>query len=250
MIIKIKVQRFIPLLILAVLVLQGCTLFDNTTMEPAPDSSTPGEIPTWTPRPEESFTQPTMTDPALAMEASTATQVVTDMTDTPRPSPTPKVVTISIEGGTLNVRRGPSTAYNPISYFYDGETATVVGRDRISRWILIDIPSAPGTRGWVTTETEYTTVEGDVPSLPFMTEAPASPAFIRNCTKHLLVVEPVDIQLLNKFNEPYNEERFDPGIYQVYDLEGPGANYETVNLREGITVDIQYDAYGEKSKCE
>lgn len=247
MIIKIKVQWFIPLLTLAVLVLQGCTLFDNTTTETVLASSTPGEIPTWTPRPGEAVAQPTATNPDLAMEASTATQAVTD---TPRPSSTPKVVTISIEGGTLNVRRGPSTAYNPISYFYDGETATVVGRDRISRWILIDIPSAPGTRGWVTTETEYTTVEGDVPSLPFMTEEPASPAFIRNCTKHLLVVMPVDIQLLNKFNEPYNEERFDPGIYQVYDLEGPGANYETVNLREGITVDIQYDAYGEKSKCE
>jgi len=150
----------------------------------------------------------------------------------------------------LNVRRGPSTAYNPIYYLNDGETATVVGRDRISRWILIEVPSAPGARGWITTETDYTIVKGDVPSLPFVTEEPANPAYIRNCTKHRMIVMPVEVELLNKYNPPYNEERFDPGIYQVIDMEGPGANYETVDLREGITVDIRYDAYGEKSKCE
>lgn len=235
------------MLFLIALVVQGCALPGNTTTEAVSATSSSGEIPTWTPRPGEAVAQPTASAPASAMEAETAAQSVTD---TPRPSPTPKVVTISMEGGTLNVRRGPSTAYNPISYLNDGETATVVGRDRISRWVLIEVPSAPGSRGWVTTETEYTVVKGDVPSLPFVTEEPASPAFIRNCTKHEMLVMPSEVYLLNKFNKPYNEERFDPGIYQVYDVEGSGNNFETVDLREGITVDIRYDANGEKSKCE
>jgi len=246
MIKKIKVQGFFLLFFLVVFVIQGCTLSGNGTTKATSVTSTPDEIPTWTPRHGEVFAQPTTTEPASVIDAQTPTRVVTD---TPRPSPTPKVVTISIEGGTLNIRRGPSTAYNPIYYFNDGETATVVGRDRISRWVLIEVPSAPDASGWVTTETEYTTVKGDVPSLPFVTEEPADPAYIRNCTKHLMIVMPVEVQLLSKFNEPYNEERFDPGIYQVYDLEGPGSHYETVDLREGLTVDILFDAYGEKSKC-
>ena len=247
MIKKIKVQAIIPLFFLPILVLQGCSLPGNVTTEAASFTSTAGDIPTWTPRPGEAAAQPTVTKLTLVMEAQTATQAVTN---TPRPSPTPKVVTISIEGGNLNIRRGPSTAYNPVYVFYDGETANVVGRDRISRWILIEVPSVPGARGWVTTETEYTTVIGDVPSLPFVAEEPANPAFIRNCTKHVMLVEPADVQLLNKFNEPYNEERFDPGIYEVYDLQGPGSFSETVNLREGITVDIRVDGNDEKSKCE
>jgi len=247
MIKKIKVQAIILPFILVALVLQGCSSSGNGTAESVSITSMPDDIPTWTPRPGEAFAQPTVTKLAPVMEAQAASQAVTG---TPRPSPTPKVVTISIDGGNLNIRRGPSTAYNPVYVFYDGETANVVGRDRISRWILIEVPSAPGARGWVTTETEYTAVIGDVPSLPFVTEEPATPAYIRNCTKHVMLVEPADVQLLNKFNEPYNEERFDPGIYKVYDLQGPGSFSETVNLREGITVDIRVDGNGEKSKCE
>jgi len=248
MIKKIKVQAIIAVFILGALAFQACTFSGNVTTEATQVTLIPGDIPTWTPRPgEESASLQTATQLAPVTKMQTTTQAATE---TPRPSPTPKVVTISIKGGNLNVRRGPSTAYNPIYYLYDGEIATVVGRDRISRWILIEVPSAPSARGWVTTETEYTTVTGDVPSLPFMTEEPAEPAFIRNCTKHLMLVMPVEVQLLNKFNGPYNEERFDPGIYQVYDLEGSGKDYETVDLREGITVDIRFDGNGEKSKCE
>jgi SH3-like domain-containing protein len=241
---KLKLQH---LLILLLFGLQACTL-GNIQTEPAPVTETSGEIPTWTPRPQDIPVHPTDTKPASAIETQTATQAVTD---TPPPSPTPKVVTISIEGGNLNIRRGPSTDYNPLYVLRDGETAVVVGRDRISRWILIEVPSVPGERGWVTTETEYTTVKGDVPSLPFVKVEPASPAFIRNCTKNTILILPDYVQLLNKFNEPYNEERFAVGVYQVIDIDVPGtARLDDISLSEGRTVDIIYDGAGEKSKCK
>ena len=50
---------------------------------------------------------------------------------------------------------------------------------------------------------------------------------------------------------PYNEERFDVGVYQVYDTDIPGnVRLEDVSLSEGKTVDIRYDGNGDKSKCE
>ena len=57
--------------------------------------------------------------------------------------------------------------------------------------------------------------------------------------------------MLDKFEKPYNEERFSVGIYHVYDLENPeNKPIKKVDLSEGETVDIQYDWTGEKSKCE
>lgn len=153
--------------------------------------------------------------------------------------------------GNLHVRRGPSVDYNYVGVLYDGETAVAVGRDRISRWVLIELPGQPGVRGWVTTETDYSVVQGDVSTLPFVAVEPASPAYIRNCTKHTLVVYPGEIELLSKYDDPYNEERFGVGEYQVYDLENPEDEaIQVINLSEGRTVDILYDWEGEKSKCE
>jgi hypothetical protein len=160
-------------------------------------------------------------------------------------------VTVKVEGGNLSVRRGPSLDYNFAGVLHDGETVVAVGRDRISRWVLVDLPVGSGAKGWVTTETVYTSLQGDVSSLPFIEVQPASPAYIRNCTKHEVRVSPADVNLLDKFNEPYNEERFGPGIYQVYDLENPErTTIAEIDLSEGETVDIRFDWTGEKSKCE
>ena len=116
---------------------------------------------------------------------------------------------------------------------------------------MIELPSNPGIKGWVTTETKYSDIDGDVSSLPFVKTEPARAAFIRNCTKHKLWVLPADVYLLSKFDEPYNEERFDVGVHQVYDLEDPhGEMLIDVSLMEGKRVDIKIDWEGEKSKCE
>lgn len=149
------------------------------------------------------------------------------------------------------MHRGPSLYHNFIDVLYDGETVFATGRDRISRWIRVELPSQPGKEGWITTETVYTEISGDLSNLPFVETEPASPAFIRNCTKNTILILPEDVQLLNKFNEPYNEEHFNVGLHQVIDLDYPGtARLEEIDLSEGERVDIRFDGAGEKSKCE
>ena len=80
---------------------------------------------------------------------------------------------------------------------------------------------------------------------------PPTPAYIRNCTKHKILVQPADVELLNKYNEHDNERHFDVLIYQIYDLDVAGTpRLEDVSLSEGKRVDIIYDGNGDKSKCE
>lgn len=245
---KLKLRTLILIFVLTAQGVQSCMPSVDGSLDTLPATSTPGEIPTWTPRPQDISSLPTATKPATVSETGAASPTGTN---TPFSTPTPKTVTISISGGNLNVRRGPSTSYNYVGVLYDGETAVAIGRDRISRWILIEIPSQPGKRGWVTTETKYTQVQGDPVNLPFMEEQPASPAFIRNCTKNRIRILPDYVELLDKYNEPYNEERFGVGVYQVFDIDVPGTvQLDDISLSEGKTVDIIYDGAGVKSKCE
>jgi hypothetical protein len=244
-----KIQTLIVVSLLTI-VFQACVQPGNMQQLTTQASQTPGEVPTWTPRPEDMTLTalPTTSMPAPISEVSTVTP---GMTDTPASPPTPKQVVFKVSGGNLNIRRGPSVDYNFVGVLYDGEIATAVGRDRISRWVLIEFPSQPGLKGWATTETVYSSVQGDVSTLPFVKTEPASPAFIRNCTKHTMLVVPNEIELLSKFDSPYNEERFGVGIFQVYDLEDPHREVvQEINLSEGRTVDILFDWTGEKSKCE
>jgi len=214
-----------------------------------PASSTPGEVATWTLRPQDPTALPTATKPPPATLTATGTPTQVDLTVR---APTPKVVTVTITGGNLNVRRGPSLAYNYIDVLYDGDVVTATGRDRISRWIRVELPGQPDAEGWITTETRYTDIEGDVSNLPFVETAPASPAFIRNCLPHQIWISPADVYLPPDLDaETYNEERFNVGIYQVYDMENPEHEpIQEVDLSEGETVEILYDWTGEKSKCE
>ena len=139
-----------------------------------------------------------------------------------------------MKGGNLFVHRGPGLEYNYVGVLYDGDTAIATGRDRINRWIRVELPSKSGVEGWITTETDYTRIYGDISNLPFIETEPASPAFIRNCTKHEILILPAEVYLLSKYNTPYNEERFDVGVYQVYDTDIPGnVRLEDVSLSEG-----------------
>lgn len=250
MIVKSKVQTILFWLLLVAFAVQGCALFQVNETNISGATFTPAEVSTWTPRPVD-LTQtalPTETRPATV---STAATVPPTGTATSPVLPTPRTVRITIKDGNLFVHRGPSLDYNYVGVLYDGETALATGRDRVSRWVRIALPSKPEVDGWITTETSYTRINGDISNLPYIETEPASPAFIRNCTKHELLVMPAEVQLLDKFNKPYNEERFSVGIYQIYDLENPDNKaIEEVSLSEGKTVDIQYDWEGEKSKCE
>jgi uncharacterized protein YraI len=250
MIVKHKINTVLILFFILTLGLQACAFSGTSQAGVTPGNAAVENIPTWTPRPQD-LTQaalPTATQPAPVSAAESATATPTSL---PVSTPTPKQVTFSVVGGNLNVRRGPSVDYNYVGVLYEGETAVAVGRDRISRWVLIELPGQPGVRGWVTTETEYSHVQGDVGNLPFVTVEPASPAYIRNCTKHTMYVYPPEVELLSKYDDPYNEEQFGVGVYMVYDSENPKDEaIQEVNLSEGKTVDILYDWTGEKSKCE
>jgi len=247
---KVKFQIIVVSLLLATIALQGCSMSGANIAETQQQVSTPGIIPTWTPRPEDLTLTALPTATLLAPVSATETGTPTS-TEPPPFTPTPKTVTVTIEGGNLSVRRGPSLDYNYIGALYDGETAVASGRDRISRWIRVKFPSEPDREGWITTETKYTNISGDISNLPFIETEPANPAFIRNCTKHEIWIMPADVYLLSKFDEPYNEEQFGVGVYQVYDTDIPGnVRLDDIDLSEGERVDIRFDGNGEKSKCE
>ena len=111
--------------------------------------------------------------------------------------------------------------------------------------------SSPGKTGWVTTETDYSVIDGDVSSLPFISVEPAVSASIRNCTDHTMLILPDDVQLLPRADQPYNEDNFYIGIHQVVDLDASGTvKLEDISLLEGRSVDIIINGDGVKSKCE
>jgi hypothetical protein len=250
MAVKLKIQSLIALLLLATVSLQGCRLARVANTNPGLVSTTSGEIPTWTPRPEDLTLAALPTATRLAIDTPTATITPTQVAKTLF-TPTPKTVSVAIKGGNLFVHRGPGLEYNFVGVLYDGDTTIATGRDLISRWIRVEFPSKPGVEGWITTETNYTRIYGDISNLPFIQTEPASPAFIRNCTKHEILILPAEVYLLSKFDAPDNEEQFDVGVYQVYDTDIPGnVRLEDVSLSEGRTVDIRYDGNGDKSKCE
>jgi hypothetical protein len=259
MIVKLELRSMLSLLLLAVLAIQGCAPAPSEgTVDFPASSSTPDEVPTWTPRSVDltraalpSATRPfdqTQDKPALIVGA---TRIPQTPTVTPEIMDTPKVVSVRIDGGNLSVRRGPSVDYNYVGVLKEGDVVIANGRDRISRWIRIALPSAPDVEGWITSETDYTLIDGDISNLPYIEAEPARPAYIRNCTKYEMWIMPAEVSLLSKFDEPYNEERFPVGVYQVYDVENlSDASIEQIDLSEGETVEIRYDGLGEKSKCE
>jgi len=214
-------------------------------------TSTPalGDIPTWTPRPVD-LTQTALPTPTLLPLEPTTTPTPLIVTEAATVIPTPKTVTVTMVGGNLSVRRGPSLAYNFVGVLYEGVVATATGRDRISRWIRVELPGRSGAEGWITTETQYTDIKGDISNLPFIETEPANPAFIRNCTKDTMWILPDDVQLLDKFNKPYNEEQFNVGLHQVIDPNNPDVILKEIDLSEGERVDILHNFSGEKSKCE
>jgi hypothetical protein len=250
MIVKLKVETILAALFLIALALQSCAPPPVEGVDVSRATSAPGEIPTWTPRPQD-LTQTALPTATGLAPLSSATPRPRTATPTPDIEMTPKIVRITIEGGNLFVHRGPSLDYNYLGVLLNGQTVLATGRDRVSRWVRIALPSRPEIDGWITTETDHTVIDGDIPNLPYIETEPARPAFIRNCTRHDIWVMPAEIQLLDKFEAPDNEERFPVGVYQIYDVENQEYKpIEEVDLSEGETVDIQFDWEGEKSKCE
>lgn len=195
---------------------------------------------TFTPAP------PTFTPPPSPTPAPAAVEV----------SPTPELtanVTVTAARGNLYIRRGPGTPYDRIGVLSKGESAVVIGRDVLSKWVQIQIPGLDEATGWVSLLTEFSEIQGDLSQVPAFTFTDwPQPAYIENCTEHDLLILPNELYLYNLYaNDKYlNEVQIDPGTYNIQDLFVDGEPvYMTVDVREGQTLYITENALGEMHKC-
>src|SRR5687767_13562837 len=115
--------------------------------------------------------------PTVAVETFTPIAVKISATPTSFPN-----VTVTAIKGNLFIRRGPDMAYNPTGILYKGISAKAIARDVLSDWVQIMIPNSQST-GWVSIQTQYSKVNGEVQALPGFTPTdwPLS-AYLRNCT--------------------------------------------------------------------
>ncbi len=156
-------------------------------------------------------------------------------------TPTLPSVTVTAINGNLYIRRGSGSDFNPIGALAQGQTVTASGRDILSQWLYIPIPSETGKFGWVSTLTIYSSVGGDIMDLPVVDSDLAVPAFIQNCSSQNMLVQPAGVVLPPWYQFPNNIVQFDPGEYtiQAYDQ-----NYETSKnnqtiSNQGVVIDLQ-----------
>ena len=172
------------------------------------------------------------------------------LVETITPLPTVATVLIAASKGNLNIRRGPGISYNPIAVLKNGQSVTAHGRDFLANWIMVDIPGSVGKTGWVRTETEYSKITGDINSLPEVIVDYAVPAYVQNCTYHLMVLQPGDIPVSSLRAFPDNTSRVYPGEYTVYDDDVPDApEVMTFSVKEGMLISIDVNGNSERHKC-
>jgi hypothetical protein len=166
-------------------------------------------------------------------------------------SPTPSPVTITAVKGNLFIRRGPDLAYNPIALLLKGQSAIVLAHDVLGNWVEIPISTLPGKTGWVSIQTVFSSVSGNLMNMPEIlpTDWPV-PSYVRNCTHDQMIVEPGDTMLPSIDNSPDNEVWIYPGVHKVYDTDVDSQpEVLTVDLKEGMTVDVRVDGNGDHRKC-
>jgi hypothetical protein len=159
-------------------------------------------------------------------------------------------VTINVVKGNLFIRRGPGMAYNPVGVLYKNTSTTAIARDVLSNWVQVKIPDSD-QEGWVSIQTGYSQVEGNVKDLPEWTniEWPQA-AYLRNCTYHRMYVMPGEIVIPPSLQFPENEIWIYPGEYVVYDIDVTGdPDVADIVIREGSNVEIRDDGLGGHRKC-
>lgn len=236
-------KRTIPrfLLLLFIFSNQACSApsnqVDATQLPPAAETSV------IVPTPFPSST-PTLTATPIVNPSASPTNIAS-------PMPTLVDVSISAVNGNLFIRRGPDLAYNQVGALMRGETATVLARDVLAEWVEVMLPSKPDKTGWISVQTKYAVVHGNMMRLPAraITDWPAA-AYIRNCTFHEMFILPEETIIPALSDSPDNEISLNPGIYKIYDsaVSGHPVVME-VNLSEGNTVDIVLNGNAEHHKC-
>lgn len=194
---------------------------------------------------------PTQTEIAMADSTPLPTPILAATATEVFPTPLPKI-TITAAKGNLYIRRGPGMEYNPIAVLIKGTSAELTARDVLSKWAQALIPNSDKT-GWVSIQTEYSKIEGDLSNLPnfTFTDWPA-PAYIKNCTENDMLITPGDITLSSLYtNAQYkNVVQVNPGSYTVFDLFVPGQpEVQKIEIREGMEAYITVNGLGVKHKC-
>lgn len=193
--------------------------------------------------------------PTISISTDTSVPTVQTVIASPTVSvtsaPTQTAITVTAVKGNLYIRRGPDLAYNAVSVLMKGQTVTVLGRDVLARWLQIPIPGQQDKTGWVSIQTQFSAVSGDVMSLPEITvkDRPIA-AYFRNCTNHQMIVEPGGTILASVGGYPDNIQWINPGVYTVHDYDLPTQpEVLSAELREGLSIDINVDGLGEQRKC-
>ena len=225
----------ITFILLSMMILTGCLRARINTPDIQSDDLTEStEIPVEQTKPP---AQPTVTQ----------IPTFTELPPTPKPQ-----VKITAATGNLYIRRGPGFEYNWISVLPKGTSAEVIGQDVLSKWVQIQVPNEDFT-GWVSNQSQFTTIEGDLDSVPDFTFTDwPEPAYIKNCTEHEMFITPGEYHLQNLFtNAKYlNEVQVNPGEYVAYDISLPGEpEAQRISLREGMTAYITINGAGETHKC-
>lgn len=234
------------LLILAIL-LSSCTQQPARTVPPTINPTILTKIaPTQSPTDEPTIEvmAPTATIEAQTTVISLSTQSVTLSTSAPVLSG----FIITASRGNLTIHRGPGLEYNIIGYFLTGQSYTVVGRDEKGTWLMVSLST--GKVAWISNMTSYTDVNGNVPGLPVITEDPAVPAYIYNCTGHVLTTKPGNYRI-----QPWSKEKVNPyDFYFVYDNEvtmsdGYHPVVDKVTVTEGEIANVHKDGNGNTFSC-
>ena len=189
------------------------------------------------------------------------TEIVFARTPVPSPSLSPmptrrpiqisEAVTVTAVKGNLFIRRGPDLAYNSISVLMDGQSGKAVARDVLGGWLQIYIPDNPKETGWISIQSRYSEVHGDVTSLPvFMPTDWPSQAWLRNCTLHQMEVNPGGMIISAVYNFPDNEVQINPGVYTIHDIVVDGSpEVMELEMKEGSERDILDDGDDHHRKC-
>jgi hypothetical protein len=133
----------------------------------------------------------------------------------------------------------------------DGQSAQALARDVLTKWVQIPISGHPNKTGWISIQTRFVAVSGDVVKLPEVmpTDWPVQ-ASLRNCTYHYMAAEPGGIVIQAVYNFPDNEVQINPGVYTIHDIEVDGSpEVMQVEIKEGSEIDIRDDGDGDHKKC-
>lgn len=216
------------------------------------------------PRPPLTSSTPVLTlsgaSPAVVTSPTTAAVISPKSplrTDAPIPAvgstPTPLSgrVDVTAAKGNLFIRRGPDLAFNPIGALLQGQSARALARDVLSEWLQIRLPDQPSQTGWVSIQSQFTRVDGDVMRLPEVQPDywPVG-ASVRNCTLHQMLLNPGNITLPSVINFPFNDVMVNPGTYTVIDTDiDTYPSVARIQVQEGSAIDIRVDGNGDKKKC-